>query len=476
VSNDFDVLVVGGGITGLTVAQQVAARSPRTSVAVLEAGERTGGIVGSYRRDGYTVDTGPHGFVVYGPGGVADLAKELGLGDELMAAEPAAQRLFLLRDDHKLAPMPTSVMSFLRTSLLSPRGKLRAAAEILVPRRTAEEPFFHFTARRFGTEVAEALAVPAVLGVTGGDAKNLSVDAKFPFIRHLEREYRSILLGALRTTWQQQKAAGKRFPTLPKFEEFGMRLFSFRGQGMQRLIDALEKSVAEQIRLGSRVTALDRDGDHWRATLSTGDTARAGQVVLALPAHASAALLAQHLPRFAATLTEIPHPDVRVVGIGYRRDDLALQPDGIGFLTIPTEHTHILGTIHTSTIFPDQAPPDTVLIRTLAGGVQDRGFAELAPADAVETIHQDLRRVFGVRGRPVFSFEHLWRRAIPEYQVGHRTRIDAGLAEVARLGGLHLAGNTYHGVGINDCVRDARRVVEDVLARTVGAPAAAASS
>lgn len=469
-SNDFEVLVVGGGITGLTIAQQVTAQSPRASVALVEAGERTGGIVGSYRRDGYTVDTGPHGFVVYGPGGVADLAKELGLGDELMAAEPAAQRLLLLRDDHKLEPMPTSVRSFLRSSLLSPRGKLRAAAEILMPRRVAEEPFFHFTARRFGVEVAQALAVPAVLGVTGGDARNLSVDAKFPFIRQLEREYRSILLGALRTTWRQQKAAGKKFPTLPKFEEFGMRLFSFQGQGMQRLVDALEKSVAEKIRFGSKVTALARDGDRWQATLSTGDTITATQVVLALPAYAAATLLGQHLPRFAATLTEIPHPDVRVVGIGYRQADLTRQPDGIGFLTIPTEHTHILGTIHTSTIFPDQAPPGTVLIRTLAGGVQDRGFAELSPADAVETIHQDLRRVFGVRGRPVFSFDHLWRRAIPEYQVGHRTRIDAGLAEVAKLGGLHLAGNTYHGVGINDCVRDARRVVADVVRQPVTVP------
>ncbi|OLF15515.1 protoporphyrinogen oxidase [Actinophytocola xanthii] len=462
-SNELDVLVVGGGVTGLTVAQQVGAAAPRTSVAVLEAGERVGGIVGSYRREGYTVDTGPHGFVVYGPGGVSDLASELGLDDELMAAEPAAQRLFLLREDHLLEPMPVSVTDFLTSSLLSARGKLRAAAEVLVPRRLAEEPFFHFTARRFGTEVAEALAVPAVLGVTGGDSRNLSVDAKFPFIRQLERDHRSILLGALKVTWKQQRAAGKRFPTLPRFEEFGMRLFSFRGHGMQRLVDALEKSLTDRVRLGARVVALDRDEDRWRATLSTGESVRAAQVVLALPAHAAAALLGPHLPRLAATLTEIPHPDVRVVGIGYRRADLRRQPDGIGFLTIPTEHTHILGTIHTSTIFPDQAPPDTVLIRTLAGGVQDRAFAELSPADAVETIHQDLRRVFGISGRPVFSFDHLWRRAIPEYQVGHRARMDAGLAEVARLGGLHLAGNTYHGVGVNDCVRDARRVAADVL-------------
>lgn len=465
-TNELDVLIVGGGISGLTVAQQIGSRLPEAAFTLVESSDRVGGIVGSYRRDGFTVDTGPHGFVVYGPGGVADLAGELGLGEEMMVAEDAAGRLFLLTDDSRLEPMPTSVRGFLRSPLLSARGKLRAAAEIALPRRLEEEPFFHFTARRFGPEAARALAVPAVLGVTGGDARNLSVDAKFPFIRELERTHRSILIGALKTEWTRQRAEGRRLPRLPKFEEFGMRLYSFRGQGMQRLVDALEKAVAEHIVLGRTVVGLDRSGSFWQARLSDGQELTARHVVLALPAYRAAALLEPHLPRFAATLLEIPHPDVRVIGIGYRAADLTSRPDGIGFLTIPTRHTRILGTIHTSTIFPEQAPAGTVLIRTLAGGVQDRAFAELTSQDAVEAIHDDLSRIFGIRGRPVFSFDHLWRRAIPEYQVGHRDRIDAGLAEVARLGGLHLAGNTYHGVGINDCVRDARRAADEIVAGT----------
>jgi protoporphyrinogen/coproporphyrinogen III oxidase len=154
---------------------------------------------------------------------------------------------------------------------------------------------------------------------------------------------------------------------------------------------------------------------------------------------------------------------VRVVGLGYRRAHLAVQPDGIGFLTIPTERTRILGTIHTSTIFPEQAPEDTVLIRTLAGGVQDPAFSSLSTAEAVAAIHADLARVFGIRGRPVFSFDHLWRQAIPEYQIGHRSRVATALAAVAELGGVHLAGNTFHGVGVNDCVRDARRAAQEIL-------------
>jgi len=270
----------------------------------------------------------------------------------------------------------------------------------------------------------------------------------------------------LKTEWEHQRAAGRRMPRLPRFEEFGMRLYSFRGQGMQRLVDALEKGVAQNLVLGSSVDRIERDGRSWRALLSDGQVFVARHVVLALPAYHAAHLLQPHLPRFAATLTEIPHPDVRVVGIGYRRTDLSIQPDGIGFLAIPTEHTHILGTIHTSTIFPEQAPSGMVLIRTLAGGVQDRGFAELAAQEAVDTIHTDLQRIFGIRGQPVFSFDHLWRRSIPEYQVGHRSRIDAGWTAIARLGGMHVAGNTYYGVGINDCVRTARRVADEIISAT----------
>ncbi|HEU5026167.1 MAG TPA: protoporphyrinogen oxidase [Spirillospora sp.] len=481
-NGDHDVVVIGGGITGLTAAFQIRQQSPGSSVVVLEGSERVGGIVGSRHERGFTVDTGPHGFVVYGPGGVGDLAHELDLGEELMLATGEAEKLLLLRDDEELLTLPTTPREFLRSPLLSLRGKLRIAMEPFIAKDLHEEPVFEFTARRFGWELARTLAVPAVLGVTGGDARRLSIDAKFPYVRYLEDRYGSILLGALRVQLRGTQKGRFYVPRLPRFGEFGMRLHTFRGHGMQRLIDALEKALAGQIRLGRRAAAIERvteTGRHaeggrrgWRVVLDDGRVLTAGHVVLALPAYLTASLLEPHLPDAAAALAAIPHPDVRVVALGYRRADVKREPEGIGFLTIPTERTRILASIHTSTIFPEQAPGDMVLIRTLAGGMQDPAFSSLSREEAVRDVHRDLVHIFGVRGEPVFAFDHLWRRAIPEYPVGHRHRIDGVLAEAAGLGGLHLAGNAYHGVGINDCVRDARRVAADVVSGlTAGRPA-----
>lgn len=471
VSGDHDVIVIGGGVTGLTAAHQITRKAPGRSVVVLEASDRVGGIVGSYRKEGFTVDTGPHGFVVYGPGGVGDLAQELGLGDELMLATDEAQKLLLLRNDQEILTLPTTPMEFLRSPLLSRRGKLRVALEPFIAKDLREEPVYEFTARRFGWELARTLAVPAVLGVTGGDSRRLSIDAKFPYVRYLEDRYGSILLGALRVQLRGTQTGRFFVPRLPKFGEFGMRLHTFRGHGMQRLVDALEKSLADRIRLGRKVVRLDRapasggGARRWTVVLQDGTTLTAGHVVLALPAYRSAELLAPHLPDAASALEAIPHPDVRVVALAYRRADVHREPAGIGFLTIPTERTRILASIHTSTIFPEQAPDDMVLIRTLAGGMQDPAFSSLSSEEAVRNVHHDLVHIFGIRGEPVFSFDHLWRRAIPEYPVGHRKSMDEVLAQVADAGGLHIAGNTYHGVGVNDCVRDARRVAADVTSR-----------
>ncbi|GAA4236697.1 protoporphyrinogen oxidase [Actinomadura meridiana] len=482
-----DVVVIGGGITGLTAAYQIAKQSPGRSVTVLEGSERVGGIVGSYQQEGFTVDTGPHGFVVYGPGGVGDLAEELDLTNELMLATDEAQKLLLLRDDRELLTLPTTPREFLRSPLLSLRGKLRVAAEPFIARDMREEPVYEFTARRFGWELARTLAVPAVLGVTGGDARRLSIDAKFPYVRYLEEKYGSILLGALRVQLRGTQTGRFYVPRLPKFGEFGMRLHTFRGHGMQRLIDALEKALAGQIRLSTRAARLERavpggaggrplteergrseDVRRWRVVLEDGGTLEADHVVLALPSYTAAEFLEPHVPDAASVLAAVPHPDVRVVALAYRRADVRNEPTGIGFLTIPTDRTRILASIHTSTIFPEQAPDDMVLIRTLAGGMQDPAFSALSKDEAVRMVHQDLVHIFGVHGEPVFAFDHLWRRAIPEYPVGHVRRVADVLRDVAASGGLHVAGNTYHGVGINDCVRDARRVAADVTADLTG--------
>ncbi|SHH04046.1 protoporphyrinogen oxidase [Streptoalloteichus hindustanus] len=458
-----ETVVVGGGISGLTVAHELVRRDPTRSVLVLEKEPRIGGIVGSRDVSGYRVDTGPHGFV-HGETGVRTLVDHLGLGEELLPATEEAEEILVLREG-RLAPVPTTVRGFLTNPLLSPMAKLRVLGDLVVPPRSTEETVFDFCVRRFGVSVARAFAVPAVRGVTGGDARSLSIDAKFPSVRALEKRYRSVLVGATWEYWKYRRAALRRGGNLPSVREFGMRLHTFRGHGMQRIIDALGADLGERVRLGRTAERLDRvDGRTWRIALADGQAVDARQVVLALPTAATADLIEPHLPEAATTLAGVHHPDVRVIALGYRRRDLPADPRGIGFLASPGDGASILGTIHTSTIFPEQAPADRVLIRTLAGGSSSPGFAALSTAEAAAVIHRELARVFRIGGEPVFTFDHVWRRAIPEYHVGYREQADRVLADVAATPGLHVAGNAYRGVGVNDCVRLALAVAGSALA------------
>lgn len=457
-----DVVVIGGGITGLTAAYEISRSRPDASIAVLEATDRVGGIVGAVTRDRYVVDIGPHGFIDNGSD-TRLLIDRLGISGDLISATKEAAKISLLQDN-RTHQIPGTLTQLLRTPLLSARGKARLLSEVFVPRRLEEDSVIDFVTRRFGREVAEKFAVPAVRGVVGGDADNFSIEGEFPLIKELERRYGSVLIGAVRNQ-QHRHRLDPVSPRIPSFREFGVRLKTFRGSGMQHLIDTLAKVLGERIHTGTAVRGLDRTAEGcWRVLTDDGPVYEADHALIALPSDAAMAIVRPHHAPIADALSVLPHPDIRVVALGYRTEDVGRPPRGIGFIATPGLASDLLGAIHASTIFPEQAPPERIMIRVLAGGLPDAPILTHPEERAIELIHNDLRDAFGLTGTPVFSHEHLWRRPIPTYPVGHRPLMRDLLASVAQLGGLYLAGNSYFGVGVNDCVRDARRAATEIVA------------
>lgn len=465
-----DVVVVGGGITGLTAAHTIRHRTPHATVALLEADPHVGGIVGAARVADHVVDIGPHGFIDNGSDTRA-LVDRLGLAEELISATPEAAKINLL-DGPRLHRVPDNAAELLRTTLLTWRGKLRLCAEPLVARVHEEESAVDFVSRRFGTEVAERFAVPAVRGVVGGDAASFSIDGEFPMIKQLERRYGSVLVGAVINQIARRRADPVA-TRLPSFAEFGRRLKTFRGTGMQVLIDALAAELAPVIRTGTTVEALDRGPGGWTVTTADGTALAARHVVVAVSSDAACALIAPHSPELSALLGGLPHPDIRVLALAYERSAVPGGFPGIGFIATPDPggRTQLLGAIHASTIFPEQAPPGRHLIRTLSGGLPDSPILTMPHDEAVAAVHDELRTAFGILAPPVFAYDHLWRRPIPTYPVGHRTAVARLLGELRRSHGLHLAGNSYFGVGVNDCVRDGFRVAGEVHNELTGRPA-----
>ena len=451
--NSRTVAVVGGGVSGLTAAYLLKQARPEWRVTVFERDARVGGKVSSQQREGYTFDGGPNGFLTNVPE-TLELARSLGLENDLQRAADAAKYRFIYKDGG-LRPLPASPPALLKTDLLTPFGKLRAAAEVFLGEALEqEETVDGFLRRHFGAQVADTFAGVAVLGITAGDAKALSLDALFPRFRALEREHGSLLRGLIK---RQRKAKNAPRPD--------GRLTSLKG-GVGRLIGGLETSLGDSVKRGTGVTALHPGEKGWRLELSTGETFSTDSVVLATPAFVSAGLLRPFLSDAADLLASIPYADVRVFGLGYDRIDVPHKLDGFGFLVPRGENVRSLGVLWTSSLFPGRAPEGKVMLRVICGGTLDAEFIDLNDEDALAAVRRDLRLTMGITAKPEFTAQAKWKNGIPQYLLGHSEKVAAVMAKVTTHEGLHLTGNAYYGVGVNDCVRDAHRVAGKILAES----------
>jgi len=455
------VVVIGGGVSGLAAALGIKRSLPDVRVTVLEGEAEPGGCARSDRRDGYVIDRGPNGFLT-NTHETHELAREIGLADELTPATDAAQKR-LLWFDGALREAPTGPAAFLASEMLSPLGKARVALEPFVGRAPAgsDETVFDFAARRLGREFADAFVAPLVLGIAAGDARAISLRAQFPRLARLEDEYGGLLRGML-----ARRREARREPTRTVGGPAGPggRLTTFRGGGVERLIEALRDELGAIVRTSATVTALSRESHAapWTIGLQDGSTFEADRVILATPSFVTARLLEAVAPSAAADLNAIPYAGVRVLGLGYDRIDVPHPLDGFGFL-VPRGHgVRILGCLWTSTLFPWQAPEGKVLLRIIAGGTVDPGFTNLSDDDALRVARADLERTMGIVAEPEMIHHVRWENAIPQYPPGHQNRVARIMHEIAATPGLHLTGAAYHGTGLNDCVGDAARVAREV--------------
>jgi protoporphyrinogen/coproporphyrinogen III oxidase len=464
------VVVVGGGIAGLALAhtlRTVGGGSPGVSVTVVERAARPGGPIRTEEAEGYLLEWGPEGFLDNAPDTLA-LAEALGLGDRLLPSRDTARRRFVYRGG-RLQALPTGPLSFLRSGLLSIRGKLRLAGEPWArPRPSEDETIDAFATRRLGAEAASALVGPMVTGVFAGDPRRLSLRACFPRLFELETEHGGLVRGVFAGARKK-----KRDPAAPRRSPFG-RLTSFRG-GLEELVRALAHSLAPDLRTGVAVRGLERQrppapregSPRYRVVLEDGSALAADAVVLAGRAADTARLLEPRVAEAAALLREIPSSPVGVLGLGYPSSAMPRPLDGFGFLVARGEGPRILGVLWESSIFEGRAPQGSVLLRVMVGGALDPEAVDLPDDRLLASVRDDLSTTMGLRSVPTFVRIVRHRAGISQYTVGHVERVQRAerlLAEA--LPGVVLAGSSYRGVAMNACIAEAGPLAEQILAET----------
>jgi oxygen-dependent protoporphyrinogen oxidase len=455
------VVVVGGGISGLATGWYLQRLlGPRATVRVLESGTRAGGKVTTRPVAGLPVDTGPDAFLSRAPE-LRALIEDLGLAADVVGPSASGAYVWSRGRMRRLPAgamfgVPDRLVPLLRSGLLSPLGTLRAGLDLVRPAtRLPEDPSVGQIVRpRFGGEVFDRLVEPLLGGVHAGSADQLSARSSVPEIAALAAPPTRSLFLSLRRRRKATEAAAAGAPRTPP-------LVSLRG-GMSGLTGALADALGDAVRTGAEVTTLTRTDDHY-AIATTGETVEADVVVLATPAHVSASLLAGLAPELAEVLREIPYVGVANVTLAIPRSVMPeLPPDGTGFLVPPIEGELVVGCSWLTSKWPHLANDDVALLRCLVGRQGDDRWTLLDDASLVTAVRADLVRMLGLTAAPVETLVQRWPAAMPQYTVGHAdrlTRIDAALA---RLGGLHLTGAAYRGVGLAGCVAQAHSLADRI--------------
>jgi len=447
-----DVIVVGGGISGLATA--FGAQQRGASVEVLDAGERAGGVIRTVLRDGALCEAGPNSALDTTPR-INELLDALGIRDERADASAVASTRFIVRGG-KLLALPTSPGAFLTTPAFTLGAKLRLLREPFIAPAPpdAEESIAAFVRRRLGTELLDYAIDPFVSGVYAGDPEQISVPAAFPRLHALEQKYGSLIKGQIKGARERRRSAETAKNTAGSF--------SFR-MGMQTITDALARAVGRVV-TGVRVQQILRNADGTWTVTGTRDGApvihHARAVVVAVPAYAAAELVRELAPAATQGLAAIPYAAVASVASAYRRSDVGHSLAGFGFLVPKKERRQILGSLFSSSMFEGRAPAGTVLLTSFIGGRRNPALTAKPDAELAAIVHGELQALAGARGEPLWMNVTRWTHAIPQYNLGHRERLRRLEDAERALPGLFFCASYRGGVSVGDCIKSAHAMAE----------------
>ena len=465
VSKDsLSIVIIGGGISGLAAAyfleKQAARDCMEVSIRLLECDRRLGGVIRTERCGEFLLEAGPDSFLALKPAAI-ELCNELGLGGELIGSNDERRKTFVLRGgklrelpDGLMFVVPTRVWPMFRSDLLSPVGKLRLALAPFLPpveRQAADRAVSDFISKRFGSEVLERLAEPLLAAVYGAEVDTLSAAAVLPQLVAIEEKYGNLWRG-LSHARAQMKARGG-----------GQPLFMTLRGGLSEMVKKLQGRLKRtEVLTGCEARAIAPEGQGYRVEHGNGlEAARA--VIVATPAHVAARLLQRLDAGVAAQLGAIRYHSSVIVALGYARRDLGGELDGFGFVVPRTEGKCLTACTWVSTKFPFRSGPEGVLLRCFLGGSRNRGLLERSDEQIIADTRRELDEIMQLRATPSFVRVYRWEHRMPQYDVGHLSRLAAIAAGLGDHRGLFLAGNGYRGIGIPDCIQSGSAAAAAVM-------------
>jgi oxygen-dependent protoporphyrinogen oxidase len=436
------VIVIGAGISGLACAYRL--KQLGLPVILLEASARVGGLVGSVRTDGFLFESGPQSFQGTEP--LLELIREVGIEGELHRADPRAPRFIYLHG--KLQKIPMTPQGLMASSLLGLKSRAKIVSEPFKRTKppTKEESVADFVRRKFGHEILEYLVAPFVSGVYAGDPEKLSLKAAFPSLEEWEREYGSVLRGAMKSRPDKEKGSGP--PPLCSFAD-----------GVGSLAVAIAEKLGDSVRVGAKVASVGRSANYQVCVECDGrnEMLEASAVVVSTPAYTAGHIAAQISSPLMHTLSGVAYAPVAVVACGYYDRQIAEKLDGFGYLVPRSEKVRTLGTVWNSSLFAGRASAGAVAITSFIGGATDPKIVDHSDDEILAIVQDENARILQISGSPVASAVWQYPKALPQYNLGHGHVVEAIRDGERANPGLFFCGNYLEGPSLGKCVETANQ-------------------
>lgn len=439
------VAIIGGGISGLTTAFYIHKQKPDWIINIFEKESHLGGKMNTINVDGFLFEDGSNGFLSNKPD-TLELVKDANCEDLLMPSNDNARIRFIYKN--ALHRLPESPKAFLQTPLLSFMEKLRVAGEFFVAPniKDEDETLQSFGYRRVGKGMTDTFLDAMVAGIYASTPEKISVNAAFPAVVKLEKEYGGLFKGMLA---KKKKEAGP-----------GGILMSFKG-GVSTFIEKLATVCGAQIFTNSNIINIEKVENGYLLT-NNGVKEIFDKIIFSTPAFETSKIAKNILnDEVIKILNEIEYSPISIVGLGY--DKIKHDLKGFGLLTTTSAKKEILGVLWDSSIFLDRAPNGKKSLRIMIGGQRNPKLALKNEDELIKMAKNGVTQTMGITDEPSVIYVKKWIEGIPNYPVGHLLRMEK-LFEIVKLNkGIYLNSNAYIGIGLNDCVSNSKKCAQKVV-------------
>lgn len=438
------IAIIGGGITGLTLAYYL--KKKNFEVKLFEKSNRLGGCIKTIHEEGFLFELGPRSCRPESNGiYTLRLIEDLNLYEEVISADSSSAKRFILIDQ-VLQELPSNPFSFFKNPLLRGSYKKIFNEFFLSKAFYEDESVYSFFSRRFGENIAQNIIDPFISGIYAGDPKQLSMKACFPTLCNYEKNYGSVLKGFLLSKKIHDPYCSKFISEIKKKGLFSLKT------GMERLIQALEKNLKNEIHLNHHLNSIQSEKSKIVLNFETHPSDTFDYLILAVPS--------KEVFKIIKINDSIPQSSLIVACIGYNKE--VRHQKGFGYLIPHSQQELLLGMVWDSSVFPQQnLHPHQTRFTAMLGGMRNRSLLEKNEDELKEIIIESLKTHLKIQDLPDYLSIHKYYDIIPQYHLYHQRKLRLFEKKIKEISpNIILSGNNFYGISVNDCIAHAMKIVE----------------